>query len=172
MWVVDSVGRKLPVLMTTAGPLFLEALMPEATSPGRATVIVQPPNGSRISQPVQIRPSAPGLYFDFQSGAPLGYVSDSKGNLFPLSTRLPLSLTPDGLDFVLYGTGVRSASGSARLHIGTHALQAIDIRPHPAIAGVDEIWFHLPRDFPLRLYQPISIDTPARASNHPWIYLE
>jgi uncharacterized protein (TIGR03437 family) len=178
--VLDGAGRALPVPMTTAGPLLLEAVMPDAASPGAATVIVQPPRGPSLSQPVTIRATAPGLYFDSGTGSPSGYASDGNGNLFPLvvcagqqgcgRARLPLSSTPGGLDFVLYGTGLRS--GPAKLRIGTHTLDSVDIRPHPGIAGVDDLSFHLPQDYPLRLYQAISAETPDGSSNHVWIYLE
>jgi hypothetical protein len=30
----------------------------------------------------------------------------------------------------------------------------------------------LPQEFPLRLYQPVSVETLDGASNHTWIYLE
>ena len=182
MSLLDSAGHTLPVLMTTAGPLSVEAVMPDAASPGTATLIVQPAQGPSLSQGVTIRHTAPGLYTGVRTATPRGYASDSEANLFPLvsctsregcyATRLPLSSTPGGLDFVLYGTGLRAASGPVRLGIGTHTLDSVEIRPYPAIAGVDELRFHLPREFPLRLYQAISVDTLEGASNYLWIYLE
>jgi uncharacterized protein (TIGR03437 family) len=182
MWVLDGAGRMLPALMTHAEALSLEAVMPDAASPGAATLIVQPPRGPSISQPVTIHRAAPGLYFDTATVAPYGYASDSLGNVFPLTSclnqggcfasPLPLSSSPDGLDFVLYGTGLRGASGSVRVRIGTHTVDSVEIRPHSGIAGVDELGFHLPQDFPLRLYQAILAETWGGASNHRWIYLQ
>ncbi len=181
MSVVDSTGRTLPVLMTTAGPLFVEAVMPEATSPGTATAILQPPQGPSLSQPVEIRRTAPGLFPTDGTGTPKGYASDSSGTLFPLVTclnqgcyitHLPLSSTPGGLDFVLYGAGLRAGQGVTRLRIGTHTLNSVDVRPHSGIAGVDELRFHLPTDFPLRLYQAVAAEAPDGTSNYLWIYLE
>jgi hypothetical protein len=43
---------------------------------------------------------------------------------------------------------------------------------NPSLAGVDELHFHLPQDFPLRLSQAVSVETPDGESNHLWIYLE
>ncbi len=167
MWVLDSSGCMRPALMTGAGALKLEAVMPDAASPGAATLIVQPPRGPSISQQFRIRRVAPGLYFDTAT-ASNGYASDSMGHVFPLTsclnqggcfvTPLPLSSSPDGLDFVLYG-------------IGTHTVDTVEIRPHPGIAGVDELRFHLPQDFPLRLYQTILAETRGGASNYRWTYL-
>jgi uncharacterized protein (TIGR03437 family) len=181
MSVCDSSGHTLPVLMTTAGPLYLEAVMPDIVTPGDATVIVQPARGPSVSQTTRITRTAPGLYFDFGTGAPNGYASDGHGDLFPLSTcvnrgcaitHLPLSSTTGGLDFVLYGTGLRYSSEAVRFRIGTHTVDAAGVRPHASIAGVDEARFHLPQEFPLRLYQPVSVETLDGASNHTWIYLE
>jgi uncharacterized protein (TIGR03437 family) len=180
--VQDGAGRTLPELMTTAGPLFLEAVMPDLASPGIGTIIVEAPGGPTLFQAVRIASSAPGLYFDPNSGAVSGYAVDSKGNVFPLTacsvqqgcfaTHLPVASTPGGLDFVIYGTGLRGASGRVRMHIGTYAIESVDIRAHAACAGVDDLRFHLPQDFPLHLYQPISAETAEGESNHLWIYLE
>jgi len=177
MSVQDGAGHTLPVLMTTAGPLFLEAVMPDLASPGIGTIIVQPPESLTLFQPVRIASSAPGLYFD-----PSGYAVDSQGNVFPLvacsvqqgcfTTHLPVASTSGGLDFVMYGTGLRGASGRVRMHIGTYTIESVDIRAHGGYAGVDDLQFHLPQDFPLHLYQPISAETPEGESNHLWIYLE
>jgi uncharacterized protein (TIGR03437 family) len=181
MSVLDSAGRTLPLLMTTAGPLFLEAVMPAASSPGTATVSVQPPEGPSLSQSVRISRTAPGIFSDNGVAVPKGFASDGNGNMFPLSTcldqacyvtHLPLSSTQGGLDFVLYCTGLRVKRESLRIRIGTHTLNSVHIRPHPTTAGVDELHFHLPQDFPLRLYQAILLETSHRDSNHLWIYLE
>jgi uncharacterized protein (TIGR03437 family) len=167
--------------MTAAGPLELEALMPDDASPGAATLIVQPLRGPSISQPITIRKIAPGFYYA-ANAAPQGYASDSQGNLFPFvtctnqdncfTTQLPLSSSPGGLDFVLYGTGVRGADGHLRVRIGTHTVDSAEIRPHSGIAGLDELRFHLPQDFPLLLYQTVSAEARDAASNIVWIYLE
>jgi uncharacterized protein (TIGR03437 family) len=179
--VVDSAGRELPVPMTTAGPLFLEAVMPDAAAPGKANVIVQPPQGPAIEQTVTIRRTAPGLYFHAGSGGPSGYATDREGKVWPLVTcagtgcsitHLPVSSTPGGLDFVLYATGLRGSSEAVGLRIGTHTVNAVRTVPHSSLAGVDELHFHLPQDFPLRLYQAISAETVDGASNPVWIYLQ
>jgi hypothetical protein len=158
--------------MTTAGPLFTEGVMPDAATPGMATVIVQPPQGPSISQPVTIRRTAPGLYTENGTAVPSGFASDSKGNVFPLATclnqscfttHLPVSSTPGGLDFVLYGTGFRARRGFVRLR---------EIYQHPNIVGVDELHLNIPQDFPLLLFQTILAETPDGNSNYLWIYLE
>ena len=76
------------------------------------------------------------------------------------------------MDFVLYATGVRAAADRARLRIGPHTLNSIEVRPHPDIEGLDELHFHLAQDFPLNLYQSIAVETPDGTSNVLWIYLE
>jgi uncharacterized protein (TIGR03437 family) len=183
MSVQDGAGRTLPVSITTAGPLFLEAVMPDLASPGAGTIVVQPPGGfTTLFEPVRIASSAPGLYFDPGTGAVSGYAVDSKGNVFPfatcnaqqgcITTHLPVASTPGGLDFAMYGTGLRGDSGRVRMHIGTYTIDAVDIRPHSGYAGVDELRFHLPQDFPLHLYQSISAETPEGESVHVWIYLD
>jgi uncharacterized protein (TIGR03437 family) len=179
MQVQDQTGRTFPVLLTTAGPLFLEGVMPLDLSPGPATAIVQPPQGPSLSQTVTIRRTAPGLYSGIGTGVPGGFAFDSKGNVFPLVTcsssqgctitPLPLSLTPGGLDFVLYGTGFRA--GPDRLRIGTHTV-FVRVSYHPGSAGVEQLHFHLAQDFPLRLYQAVLADTTSGDSNVFWIYLE
>ena len=156
--------------------------MPDGVVPGVATVIVQPAQGPAVSQRVSVQRSAPGLYFNVATGIINGYASDSKGNLFPFATcpnqtqcfatHLPLSSTPGGLDFTLYGTGLRGASGSIRIRIGTHTIDSVDVCPHGGIAGVDDLRFHLAKEFPLRLFQVLSAETPDGASNYLWIYLE
>ena len=150
--------------------------MPQDVAPGAATLVMQPPHSPALSQPVTIRLSAPGIYSD------IGYATDNQGNLLPLvtcpkqggcyATPLPLSSTPGGLDVVLYGTGLRAASGQVTMRIGTHTLRPVEIHPHAGIAGVDDLRFHLPQDFPLRLFQAISAETPDGSSNHLWIYLD
>jgi uncharacterized protein (TIGR03437 family) len=181
MFVLDSAGRTLPVPMTTAGPLFVEGVLPQATSPGPATAILQPPSGPSIFQAIRIGGTAPGIYTDTATGGPHGFASNSDGDVFPLAschnqgcfiTHLPLSSTPGGLTLVLYGTGLRGLSGGVRLSIGTHTVDRVDVRPHSSFAGVDEVRFDLPREFPLRLYQVVSAETPDGASNPVWIYLE
>jgi uncharacterized protein (TIGR03437 family) len=181
MSIVDAAGRTLPVLMTTAGPLFLEAVVPLAASLGIATLIVQPPEGPSLSQPVTIRGTAPDLFSANGTEGPNGFASDSNGNVFPLvscpnqscySTHLPVSSTLGGLDFVLYGTGLRDRRERVRIRIGTYRLNSVHVRPNPSLAGVDELHFHLPQDFPLRLYQTVSVETPDGDSNNLWIYLE
>jgi len=72
----------------------------------------------------------------------------------------------------MYGTGLRGASGRVRMHIGTYTIESVDIRAHAGYAGVDDLRFHLPQDFPLHLYQPISAEIAEGESNHLWIYLE
>jgi len=111
-----------------------------------------------------------------------GYAADSKGNVFPLATcsaqqrcfttHLPVASTPGGLDFVMYGTGLRGASGRVRMRIGTYTVESVDIVPHGGYSGVDDLRFHLPQDFPLHLYQTISAVTPEGKSSHLWIYLD
>jgi hypothetical protein len=112
---------------------------------------------------------------------PIGFASDSNGNVFPLAncqnqsctvTHLPTSSTPEGLDFILYCTGIRAGSGLVRLRLGTHTLNDVAVGQHPSIAGVDELHCHLPQDFPLRLFQAILAETPDGESNYLWIYLE
>ena len=156
--------------------------MPDSTSPGAGTIIVQAPGGPTLFQAVRIASSAPGLYFDPGTGAVSGYAVDSKGNVLPLSTctvqqgcfatHLPVASTPGGLDFVIYGTGLRGGFGGVRMHVGTYTIEAVDIRAHGSYAGVDDLRFHLPQDFPLHLYQPISAESAEGESNHLWIYLE
>jgi uncharacterized protein (TIGR03437 family) len=179
--VRDSAGRTLPALLTTAGPLYAAAVMPDIVTPGEGTVIVQPARGASVSQAARITRTAPGLYVEMGTGAAKGYASALDGNLFPLVscvnrgcviTQLPLSSTTGGLDFVLYGTGLRYSSDAVRLRIGTHTFEATEVRPHASIAGVDEVHFHLPQNFPVRLYQTVSAETLDGASNHTWIYLE
>lgn len=182
MWVLDVASHTIPVEMTQAGPSFVHAVMPETAAPGPATVLVQSPQGSRISQPVSIARTAPGLYPVTGVATPLGFASGFGGELFSLATcqnnssacyttRVPLSSTEGGLDFVVYATGLR-ACGSVKLRIGTHTLNSVEVRRHPQIAGVDELHFHLASDFPLRLYQIIAAETPEGTSNYLWIYLE
>jgi uncharacterized protein (TIGR03437 family) len=179
MSVLDGRGRILSVPLTIAGPLFLQAVMPFDASPGMGAIIVQPPEGPGLSQPVRITRTAPGLFSE--SGAPKGFALDNNGNTFPLvtcqgqacyATQLPVSSTQGGLDFVLYATGLRARREPIRVRIGTHTLHRVHRRPHTEIAGVEELHFHLPQDFPLRLYQAISVETPHGKSNYLWIYLE
>ena len=180
--LLDAAGRTLPVNLTTAGPLFIEALMPDSAEPGDATLTVQPPQGPALSQAVTIRRVAPGLYYDGRTDAPAGFVFDNEGNTTALSTctedgqctiaTLRLASTLGGLDMVLYGSGFRNATGQVRLRIGTHTIDNVTVSRHPDIAGVDELHFHLPQDFPLHLYQTISVETADAVSNHTWIYLE
>jgi hypothetical protein len=47
--VVDASGRTLPAGLMTAGPLFLQGVIPPAAIPGSATVSVQPPQGPSLS---------------------------------------------------------------------------------------------------------------------------
>ena len=179
MQVRDQTGRTLPVLLTTAGPLFLEGVMPLGLAPGPATAIVQPPQGPSLSQKVTISRTAPGLYSGIGTGVSGGFAFDSKGNVFPLvtcstnqgctATQLPLSSTPGGLDFVIYGTGFRA--GLVRLRIGTHTLM-VRVSYHPGSAGVNQLHFHLAQDFPLRLYQAVLADTMEGDSNVFWVYLK
>jgi hypothetical protein len=143
---------------------------------------VQPPQGPALSQTLIIRRTAPGLYYDSGTGAPTGFAFDSQGNTVLLTrcqqagactiTRLPVASTPGGLGMVLYGTGFGNAGGQVRLHIGTHAINQATVFRHPDIAGVDELHFHLPQDFPLHLYQTISVEMEDVVSNYTWIYLE
>ena len=179
MQVQDRSGRTLPVLLTAAGPLSVEGVMPPGIAPGPATVIVLPPQGPALSQQVTIRRSAPGLYSGIGSGVSGGFAYDIQGNVFSLvtcppnqgctATPLPLNSTPGGLDFVLFGTGFRT--GPARLRIGTHTVLAY-VGYHPGSAGVDELHFHLPQDYSLKLFQAILADTVNGDTNVLWIYLE
>ena len=86
MWVLDAGGHTIPVQMTHAGPMFVEAVMPDAAAPGPAVVLVQPPEGSRISQQVTIGRTAPGIYPATGIATPSGFVSGIGGELFPLAT--------------------------------------------------------------------------------------
>jgi uncharacterized protein (TIGR03437 family) len=167
--------------MTIAGPLFLQAVMPVDASPGMGVLIVQAPEGRSLSQAFRIARTAPGLFSEGGFAVPKGFASDSNGNVFPLATclnaacyttQLPLSLTPGGLDFVLYATGFRAGREAVRIRIGTHTLDGVLVGPHAEIAGVDELHFHLPQDFPLRLYQTILAETAQGESNYLWIYVE
>src|SRR5262249_30639948 len=152
-----------------------EGVMPLDLSPGQAIVIVQPPRGPALSQKVTIRGSAPGLYSGIGTGVSSAFAFDSVGNIFPLVTcstnqgctvtQLPLSSTPGGLDFVLYGTGFRA--GLLSLRIGTHTVIA-RVSYHPGIAGVNQLDLHLPQDFPLRLYQAVLAETMDADSNVIW----
>ena len=73
---------------------------------------------------------------------------------------------------VLYGTGVRNAARGVRIRIGTHTIDNVTVSLHLDFAGVDELHFHLPQDYPLHLYQTISVEAEDVVSNHNWIYLE
>jgi hypothetical protein len=153
--------------------------MPLAISPGPAIVVVQPPEGPALSQSIDIRGAAPGLYSGIGTGVPGGFAANGHGEVFPLvtcsssqgcyPTPLPLSSTPGGLDFVLYGTGF--PSGPARMRIGTYPIKAYAIQ-YRGGAGVDTLRFHLPQGFPLRLYQAVLAETTYGNSNVLWVYLE
>jgi len=179
--LLDAAGHTLPVNLTTAGPQFIEGLIPDAAAAGAGSLLLQPPQGPALSQPVTIRRGAPGLYFEPNSGAPVGFAIDSRSQTTPLSTCEPsgrcnlntlrVASTPGGLDVILYGTGFRHAEG-VKVRIGTHVIEGVVVLPHPEIAGVDEAHFHLGPEFSLHLYQAISIETAEAVSPHCWIYLE
>lgn len=182
-WLTDSAGRTSPFLMTVAGPLYLEGLAP-AVVPGPATIRVQPPEGPLLTQSVKVSAPAPGLFSaDFSgAGAPLGFALNNNLSVFPLAACsnpyqcsvpiLPLSSSKGGLDFVLYVTGLRESPEQARVQIGTFRLDAARIFPSGDFPGLDEAHFHLPQDFPLRLYQLISVEAPGAPSNYLWVRLE
>ena len=51
-------------------------------------------------------------------------------------------------------------------------LDAARVFPSGDFPGLDEAHFHLPQDFPLRLYQLISVEAPGAPSNYLWVRLE
>ena len=73
---------------------------------------------------------------------------------------------------VLYGTGIRTVTGPVTIRIGTHTLTDVTVLRHPQIAGVDELRFQIPQEFPLRLFQTISAETADGVTNLAWIYLD
>jgi uncharacterized protein (TIGR03437 family) len=180
--VRDSAGRTLPVAMTSAGPLTLEAVMPDTAAPGPATIVVHPPQGPLLSLPFSIRSTAPALFPDGAGDAPRGFAWDSAGHYFPLVTcpdanrcsiaPVSISSAAAGLDFVLYATGLRGATGPAQMKIGTYTIGPVEVRPHATIPGLDEVRFHLPSGFPLRLFQTVQVETSDGISNYLWIYLQ
>ena len=182
MSLLDGSGTRVPVPLTMAGPMYLEAVLPDSTAPGISTLVLQPPDGPSIYQQVAILQTAPGLYTDLSGGAPSGYASDPAGTITTFSNCLPargctvnilpVASTAGGLDLVLYGTGLRNLTDHPRVRIGTHTVDAISMTPHPSIAGVDEVRFRLAQDFPLHLYQAISVETDDAHSNYLWIRLE
>jgi uncharacterized protein (TIGR03437 family) len=182
MSLLDGSGRTLPVPLTAAGPMWVEAVLPDSTVPGGATLVVQPSEGPDLYQQVTILKAAPGLFPDVSGGAPLGYASDARGRIMIFSNCppargctaniLPVASTPGGLDFVLYGTGLRNLTDHPRVRIGAHTVNAVSMTPNPDYAGVEELRFHLSQDFPLHLFQAISVETGNAHSNYLWIRLE
>ena len=73
---------------------------------------------------------------------------------------------------VLYGTGFRTVTGPVTIRIGTHLIGEVALSWHPQIAGVDELRFLIPQDFPLHLFQTISAETGDGITNYAWIYLD
>src|SRR5262249_22266077 len=60
--LLDSAGHTSPVLLTVAGPLSLEGVVPLSAIPGPATLQVRTPAGSVLSQSVQVLSAAPGTF--------------------------------------------------------------------------------------------------------------
>ena len=156
MQVSDSASVTRPAGLLLVSPTQINFQVPAGTAPGAATVTIA--GGiARISMPVLIEPSAPGLFSMNDQGvaaatairvviptqiqSPVS-VFHCTGGMGPSCQLDPISLgvdTPIYLSF--YGTGIRGRSSLAnvKVTIGTVDIEPTYAGPQPDTAGLDQV---------------------------------
>jgi uncharacterized protein (TIGR03437 family) len=161
--IADSQGVKRSATPVYVSPGQINLVMPDSLAAGPATLTVARGDGTQRSAGFLVGPVAPGLFTADASGSgaaaaqAVRVTPDGAQTLQSLSEcatvtscrAVPIDFggIEDRVVLVLYGTGIRGASGTngVRVTIGTQELTCQYAGRHPSHAGLDQINIELPR---------------------------
>jgi uncharacterized protein (TIGR03437 family) len=137
-------GIAAPLLYVSPSQINFE--VPPGIATGIGNVIITAPNNATLTAPMTIQPVAPSIFIQDASGiAVADLVSITNGIQTITTVPGPISLAPDSVYLVLYGTGIRGADGNVTATIdGTQASVAY-AGPQPDFPGLDQVNILLPR---------------------------
>lgn len=111
-----------------------------------ANVVITTPNGTTLSAPLTIQPVAPSIFIQDASGLALaGLVSITDGVQTITAVNGPISLAPDSVYLILYGTGLRGAAGNVTANIQGIDAPVSYAGAQPDFPGLDQVNIPLPK---------------------------
>ena len=146
-------GRPAPLLYVSQQQINFE--IPSSSGTGTRTVGVVRSNGATQFASVAVQPVSPALFMLNADGLAAAYVvSVSSGvqttsNIFTIQkgalAAAPISLTPDAVYLILYGTGIRGAGSAVTVNVQGLTLPVTYAGPQPETPGLDQVNILLPK---------------------------
>jgi len=135
---VTVAGIAAPLIYVSPSQINFE--IPSGIATGVNNVIVAAPTGATLTAPITIQPVAPSIFIQNSSGlAVADLVRITNGVQTVTTVSGPISLAPDSVYLVLYGTGIRGANGNVTATIeGAQALVTY-AGPQPDFPGLDQV---------------------------------
>ena len=154
--VTDSAGETRQAQQFFASPGQVNALIPDGTAEGTATLTVTPDGGDPQSTTIMIGTTGPGVFAANASGggpaAAAGIRVDGGGAQTPVAVidgtgaAVPIDLGPESDQVVLliFATGVRGAQ-TVEVTIGGETAEVLGFVPQGEFVGLDQINAFIPR---------------------------
>ena len=110
-------------------------------------VVITAPNGVTLTAPLTIQPVAPGIFTQPSSTLPAANIISITGGVQTVTTlsTAPISLAPDAVYLILYGTGIRGAGNNVTVYIQGVEAPVSYAGPQPDFPGLDQINVLLPK---------------------------
>jgi len=160
----DSVGTERDAPLFFVSPTQINYQIPSGTAPGAATITIAGQSGTPVTGSVSVNPVVPGLFSANASGeGPAAAIAirvkpdnsqivesvfrfDQAQNKF---VTIPIDLGPetDRLFLVVFGTGIRQRTDSARIiaRIGRADAQVLFAGAQGSLIGLDQVNLAIPR---------------------------
>ena len=159
--ITDSSGVQAGLPLFYAGPLQINAEIPQTASMGAATITITTTSGSQTGS-VLLATVAPALFAANQNGkgVPAAQVVTNHANGTQTTALVygspcavgkcqpvPIDLSAGNSALVLYGTGIRNAASlsAVTVTIGSHTLSAFFAGAAPTYVGLDQVNVSLPQ---------------------------
>jgi uncharacterized protein (TIGR03437 family) len=141
------------------------AVVPNAVPTGPVTVSLLFQSGSTISEPVTVAPVAAGVFSASGAGrGPAAAQNDAQGSQ-PSLNQLTNPALP-GQYVTLWATGMGTlTTPDVSVNISGISVPASFAGTAPGLAGMDQINFQLPGDFPAGCYTPVFVTAGSSVSN-------
>lgn len=153
--VTDATGAARPAPLLYVSPTQINFAIPAGVGTGTRTITITAQGASTQTASVQIQPAAPALFLLNAAGlAAASIVSITNGvqtysNVYAIDNGVlaaaPVSLAPDAVYLVLYGTGIRGAGGAVTANIQGYDAEVTYAGAQLQFPGLDQVNILLPK---------------------------
>jgi uncharacterized protein (TIGR03437 family) len=184
--VTDGAGVTRPAAMLFVSPGQANIVIPEASAPGAATLVLVKESGERLAAAERIYPVAPGIFTadGTGSGVAAAYVERASpggrretqlifgwavtgGKVTYQTAPVSLGGPEDTAALVLFLTGIRrlSAAAAVKAVVGGEAVPVLYAGPQPEFQGLDQVNLLLPRSLAGRGLVEVHLEAQGEPAN-------